>query len=104
MEAAAAAGDLNRAQALAAEIPGSDRRARALADLVGAAAAAGDLNRAQALAAEIPGSDRRARALADLMGAAAAAGDLNRAQALAEQAEALAQDDPRPGAAGADAG
>jgi hypothetical protein len=104
-EAAARAGDLKRAGALAdaaveqaARAAGApDWRARALASAAEATAHAADLDRAEALARSIFPPDQQARALASLAEAAARAGDLSRAEALArsvnrpdEQARALA--------------
>ena len=72
-EAAAAAGDLDRAQAMteqaevaARQITNPSRQAKVLADLVKAAAAAGDLDRAQELARSITDPDQRTRTLVDL--------------------------------------
>src|SRR5206468_3835608 len=71
--AAAGAGDLDRAEALAGHaeaaarsITDPGRQAQALADLAEAAAGAGDLDRAGALARSITEPDGQARALADL--------------------------------------
>ena len=74
---AAAAGDLDQAQAIAQAITNPYRQAEALADVARAAAAAGDLDRAQAIARAIPDQDRQAEALENLARAAAAAGDLD---------------------------
>ena len=97
-EAAAGAGDLDRAKAavqrahaLAQRIPKPDQRAEALIALVKAAAGAGDLDRAEALAIQaevavlaIDDQSRREQVLAILAEAAAGAGDPERAEALAQ--------------------
>ena len=89
-EAAAGAGDLDRAEALARTITDPDRRARALADLAEAAAGAGDLDRAEALAGRPRPRPGRSPTRTGGRGrwptwreAAAGAGDLDRAEALA---------------------
>jgi tetratricopeptide (TPR) repeat protein len=89
-EAAAAAGDLDRAEELAERaeeavraITSPDQQASALVALVHAMARVQDPDRAEALARSITGPDRQAPALAALAEAAAAAGDLDRAEELA---------------------
>ena len=102
--AAAAAGDLDRAERIARSLTRPDEQAQALAGVATAAAAAGDLDRARELAADaeriarsLTSSYAQARALAGVATAAAAGGDLDGAERIArsltdpdEQARALA--------------
>ncbi|WP_345539360.1 hypothetical protein [Phytohabitans rumicis] len=95
VEASVAAGDLDRADAIA-RIHDFVRGADVQIAMVAAVAAAGDLDRAEAAARDIrPG--RSVKALAAVVNAAAAAGDVDRAEAIArsvtsprEQAQLLA--------------
>ena len=80
--AAAQAGDLDRAEALARTIPGPVAQAEALTAVATAAAQAGDLDRAEALARTIPGPVAQAKALTAVATAAAQAGDPGRAAGL----------------------
>jgi thioredoxin-like negative regulator of GroEL len=63
----AAAGDFERAEALARDIPDPEQRELALAALAEAVAAAGDFVRAEALVGSITFSDRRTAALTALV-------------------------------------
>jgi hypothetical protein len=81
--AAAQAGDLDRAEALAYAIADPGQQAQALAQVAIAAAQAGDPGRAEALAYAIADPGQQAQALTLLAIAAAQAGDPGRAEALA---------------------
>lgn len=76
-----AAGDLDRAEAVARTIPNPDRRARALARLAVVIAGASELDRGE-VTQTITNPADRAQALADVAGHAAA----NQAQSLLAQA------------------
>jgi len=97
----ASLGQPARAEALALAIPGHDRRAQALAALVGAVAARGDLERAESLAEAIEVPRLQEDALIVLAVAAARAGDHQRARRIAAAVPArrrprLAQAVPSP--------
>ncbi|WP_426503355.1 hypothetical protein ACPPVO_37765 [Dactylosporangium sp. McL0621] len=81
--ASAAAGDLDRAEAMARTLTGTDRVA-ACAEVSRAAAATGEFGRARAIAALFPGSLGRDRVLAELVGPLAAAGRYREAADLAD--------------------
>jgi hypothetical protein len=96
--AVAAAGDHDRALAIAESINTSEWIAESLTASAEAAAAAGDHDRADILAFQAEAAARstnqplyQAQALAALAGAVAAVGDHDRALALVDQAETLAQ-------------
>ena len=94
----AAAGDLDRAEALAQSITDPDQRVKAVARLAEAMAYAGDVEcahmlaeRAEALARVMTIPSQQAKTAADLARVVAAAGDLDRARMLAERADTLAR-------------
>lgn len=104
-EAAVAGGDLDRAEALSAQVTDPDWRVELLSQLAEAASASGDPDRAEALGAQITGPDLRAEQLRKATKEAAARDDheariaqftpLNRrAAALSQFAETVAFGDP----------
>ena len=89
-EAAAAGGDLDRAEALV-RAADPDQQAVNLGRLAEAVAARGDLDRAEALAQAITDQYWHSDAMSALAQAAAAVGDLDRARRLDERAEEAAR-------------
>lgn len=92
----AAAGEIDRAQALVESITDLEQRTRAVRELVGPLAAAGEVGRAEYLARSIDGAGERALALCHLIEPLAAADERDRANAITDMVERLAHtiDDP----------
>ena len=89
--AAAAAGDLDRAERLAHSAPTPFSKEHALAELVAASASAGDLDRAENLARNTGDPYDRTMAFTRLMTAIGRAGDRDRIAQLAAEAEQAAR-------------